>query len=491
MFEAAELGQSVSKEDFKRQEGPMREALLEVQQAVLEAKLPVILVIGGVDGGGKGEAVNTLMEWFDPRGVRVNALHEPTDEERARPWMWRFWRRLPPRGRIGLFLGSWYTDPIVDRVKRRIKKRELDVRVDEILAFERMLALDGAVILKFWLHLSKKAQKKRFEKLESDPLTKWRVTPADWENFEQYDRYYELDEKVLRKTSTGEAPWFVIESADPYYRDLAISRTIRDQLQEKLRLAAAAPPRVRPHVPLLAPGERSVLAALEHGAPVDDDSYDRELARLQGRLHQLARKASRAGRSAVVVFEGADAAGKGGAIRRLTAAMDARDYEVIPVAAPTESERQHHYLWRFWQHVPSARRVTIFDRSWYGRVLVEPAEGFCTEQEWDRAYAEINDFEEQLTRAGTIVIKFWLDITKEEQLARFKAREEIGFKRFKIGPEDYRNREKWELYEALVHRMVAQTSTELAPWTLIPANDKKHARLVTLRTVCARVESEL
>jgi polyphosphate kinase 2 (PPK2 family) len=244
-------------------------------------------------------------------------------------------------------------------------------------------------------------------------------------------------------------------------------------------------------VPLLAPGELSVLGALDQTKQLDDEEAKDQLASLQGRLHRLAQRIADERRSVVVVFEGADAAGKGGTIRRISAAMDARNYEVIPVAAPNEIERQYHYLWRFWKALPRLGRITIFDRSWYGRVLVEPAEGFCSEAEWQRAYEEINAFEEQLARAGTIVVKFWLAITEDEQLRRFREREQVSFKQFKIGPEDWRNREKWPLYEALVHRMVSQTSTDQAKWTLVEANDKKHARVKALRTLCERIEASL
>jgi len=193
----------------------------------------------------------------------------------------------------------------------------------------------------------------------------------------------------------------------------------------------------------------------------------------------------------VLLFEGNDAAGKGGSIRRITQALDARTYRIIPVAAPTEEERAQPYLWRFWRHLPRKGRVAIFDRSWYGRVLVERVEGFCTHADWMRAYGEINDFEEQLVRNRTVVIKFWLAISQEEQLKRFKEREKIGFKRFKITEEDWRNREKWPLYEQAVCDMIDRTSTEIAPWTLVEANNKWYARLKVLKTVCTRIEKAL
>jgi AMP-polyphosphate phosphotransferase len=195
--------------------------------------------------------------------------------------------------------------------------------------------------------------------------------------------------------------------------------------------------------------------------------------------------------SVIMVVEGNDAAGKGGCIRRVTGALDARMYQVIPIAAPSEEERAQPYLWRFWRHLPRKGRVTIFDRSWYGRVLVERVEGYCSEADWMRAYSEINDFEAQMVRHHLLVIKFWLTITKDEQLQRFEAREKTGFKRFKITEEDWRNREKWEEYEMAVCDMVDRTSTKLAPWTLVEANNKYFARIKVLKTLCEQIEAKL
>jgi polyphosphate kinase 2 (PPK2 family) len=191
------------------------------------------------------------------------------------------------------------------------------------------------------------------------------------------------------------------------------------------------------------------------------------------------------------MFEGWDAAGKGGAIRRVTAALDARDYKVIPIAAPTDEEKAHHYLWRFWRHLSKAGRVTIYDRSWYGRVLVERIEGFASTEEWMRAYSEINDFEEQLIDSGMVLGKFWVHITKEEQAARFEARAQIPWKAWKLTEEDWRNRDKWDAYESAVNDMIERTSTRKAPWTLIEGNNKHFARVKVLETVCEKLETAL
>jgi polyphosphate:AMP phosphotransferase len=492
MFESAELGHRVDKRDFEKEVPPLRSALLDAQMRALErADFPVILLSGGVDGGGKGEVVNLLLEWMDPRHIQVHAMGgDLTDEERARPPMWRFWRALPPKGKTGVFFGSWYTVPIVDRVYGRIGGAELTRTLAEISRFERMLVDEGALVVKLWMHLSRKVQKKRFERLESSKETAWRVTKQDWENHARYDRFRQVSERALRDTSTAEAPWTVVEAADSRYRDLTVARTVLDAITKRLErkrapLLRAAPP---PPPPIDA---RNVIEELDLTRTLSDARYGKKLPRLQARLNALSRDKRFREHGCLIVFEGNDAAGKGGAVRRVTRALDARRYDVVPIAAPTEEERAQPYLWRFWRHLPRRGHFAIFDRSWYGRVLVERVEGFASEPDWMRAYREIVDFEESLARFGIIVIKFWLAISKDEQLARFREREKTTFKRFKITKEDWRNRDKWGDYERAVCDMVDRTSTEPAPWHLVEANDKRWARVKILETICAAIENAL
>ena len=491
MFESAELGHSIPDREYDREEPKLREALLKAQYELLENKsFPVIILIGGVDGAGKGETVNILNEWMDPRFIHTHAFGEMSDEERERPRMWRYWRALPPKGRIGVLFGAWHTDPIVNRVVGKTDDARMELAMEEIVRFERMLVDEGALILKFWFHLSKKAQKKRLKALESDPKTRWRVTDTDWERFKLYDRFRKVSENVLRETSTGYAPWVVVEGTDPNYRYLTVGRTLLDALRK--RLTGNKPAMTRPAaLPEPALDGRNVLSSLDYGKTLSHKDYRRKLEKYQGELNLLSRHKKFRNKSLIIVMEGVDAAGKGGSIRRVTGALDARHYQVTPIAAPTEEERAQPYLWRFWRHLPRKGRVTIFDRSWYGRVLVERVEKFCSEQDWMRAYHEINDFEEQLVEAGAIVAKFWVTVTKEEQLRRFREREKTPFKSFKITPEDWRNRRKWNDYERAVCDMIERTSTEIAPWSLIPSNDKYCARIEILKTLCERVEAAL
>jgi polyphosphate:AMP phosphotransferase len=492
MFESAELGHEVDKETYEKEEPKLRAELLQVQLRIVEERrFPVIILSGGVDGGGKGATVNLLNEWMDPRHIQTHAMGEPTDEELQRPPLWRFWRALPPKGKLGIFFGSWYTAPIVDRVYGRIKGSAFEERLEEVVRFERMLADEGALLVKLWFHLSKKKQRKRFKQLEGDPAARWRVTKEDWENHEHYDRFRTVSERALRHTSTGHAPWWVVEAFDERYRSLTVGKILLEAMKKRLETApatgraAAALPTVK------ALDGKNVLAALDLTVSLDDKAYEKQLAKEQRRLNDLSREPRFQKMAVVAVFEGNDAAGKGGAIRRVTRALDARQYNVIPIAAPTEEERAQPYLWRFWRHVPRRGKLAIFDRSWYGRVLVERVEGFATPDAWGRAYGEIDDFEERLDEHGIVVVKFWLSIGKKVQLARFKEREATGFKQFKITDEDWRNRSKWGDYERAACEMIERTSTDIAPWHLVEANDKRWARVKVLRTLCDRIEEAL
>ena len=492
MFESAELGHKVDRRTYEKAVPKLRFDLLGAQLTVLErAEFPVVLLLAGDDGSGRGDVVNLLLEWMDPRHIRVPSVDIPAEEERSRPPMWRFWRALPPKGKSAVFFGAWYADAIASRAYGRARGAELTRRLAEIVRFERMLVDEGAIVVKLWLHLTKKAQKQRFEKLASSPATAWRITRDDWKRHARYSRFLEVSERALRDTSTAEAPWTVIEATDDRYRNLTVGRTLLDAMRGRLdagkrKVAVRAPPPPAPPI-----DARNVIKELDLSKALTAAQYEKRLPVLQGRLNALSRDKAFREAAAVIVFEGNDAAGKGGAIRRVTRGLDARRYDVVPIAAPSEEERAQPYLWRFWRPLPRKEHLTIFDRSWYGRVLVERVEGLAAEPDWMRAYREIVDFEEALARAGIVVVKFWLAISKEEQLARFRAREKTPFKRFKITREDWRNREKWASYERAVCDMVDRTSTDVAPWHLIEANDKRWARVKVLETLCEALEKAL
>lgn len=492
MFESAEIGHKVDKATYEKELPALREALLEAQAELIHQRgFQVVIIISGVDGGGRTESVHLLNQWLDPRHVETHGMGEPSDEELDRPPMWRFWRALPPKGRIGIFQGSWYSMPILHRVYGETRNVDLEEDMERNVRFEKMLSDEGALILKFWFHLSKPHQEARLKALAKDPRTRWRVTDRDWHHFSLYEKFKKTCAHALRLTSTAQAPWYIVEGSDPRYRELMLGKIVLEALKLRLSNPHGAPHSI-PSLPNLPQVDRlDILRSLKLDQTLEKADYEEKLEALQGRLNGLTRDTRFQKMSLVVVFEGNDAAGKGGGIRRVASALDARHYAIIPIAAPTDEEKAQPYLWRFWRHIPRRGRLAIFDRSWYGRVLVERVEGYCSQYDWLRAYNEINEFESQLANHQIVVVKFWLTISKDEQLKRFKEREKTGFKAFKITEEDWRNRERWEDYERAVCDMVDRTSTDIAPWTLIPANNKYHARIQILKTLCDRLEAGL
>lgn len=485
MFEAADAEHRCSKSEWRREEPVLREALLAAQVRLgQERPCAVLVIIGGVDGAGKSEVVHQLNEWMDPRYIQTHGFGEPSDEERERPPMWRYWRSLPPKGLIGIYYGSWYTAPIIARVMEAASAEHIDQQLAAIRRHEAMLAAEGVLILKFWMHLSRAQQRQRLQKLESDPDTRWRITREDWRRYKRYEAFREVSTRALRESHASHAPWIVVPGLCKRYRALAVGRALLSALQQH---APGSPAGERADPVPVAPAD-GVLESVDLRHRLGKLRYERQLQKWQGELAVLSRSKRFRKRSLIAVFEGWDAAGKGSAIRRVTAALDARHYHIVPVAAPSEEERAQPYLWRFWRQLPRRGQFAIFDRSWYGRVLVERVEGYCRPADWQRAYAEINDFEAQLVGGGAILAKFWLQISPEEQLRRFEERQQIAFKRFKITEEDWRNRARRADYEAAVSDMVVRCSTEYAPWTLIEAEDKRWARIRVLRTLVERLE---
>lgn len=487
MFEVAELGQKLDEAAYDAASQELRVSLLALQQRLRDANTSVVIVFAGVDAAGKSETANVIARWFDARYVAVTAYDAPSDEERERPELWRYWRDLPKSGRIGVVLSSWYSRPVLARVRRDTDRDAFHDALDQIAGFERTLADAGVLIVKFWMHLSKDAQKKRLKKLEKDPNESWRVTDQTWENWRDYDRFVDAAEEVVRRTGTGHAPWHLVEGGDRRFREIEVARRI----EEALRVHLDRPAPAKPTPTLAAPTRRTVLDAVDLAPKLDKAAYKEALDSESARLARLSREARRRGLSSVLVFEGWDAAGKGGAIKRLTDVLDARDYRVHPIAAPSEDERRYPYLWRFWTRLDRAGRVSIFDRSWYGRVLVERVEGFCSEADWRRAYTEIRQFEDQLVDSGRVVVKFWLHVSDAEQLRRFDERARSPVTAWKLTDEDWRNRAKRPAYEAAVDAMVEHTSTQHCPWTLVAADHKYDARVTVLKTFADRLEAAI
>ncbi len=487
LLDSAELGRSLDKKVYSAQVPALREALILAQQELMRSRAAsVIVLMSGVAAAGKSETVGRLLSWMDPRFIDTHGLTEPNDEERARPPMWRYWRRLPAKGHLSIFFGHWYSELIDQRSRDAIEDDSFEAELARIIRFERMLTDEGVVLVKLNLHISLDRQRKRLRKLAKDPDTRWRVTEEDEQSLHRYHEIRRAYGEVLAATSLGHAPWTVIEAGDERYRDITVAQTVLDNIRKPIAAREDVP--VDPIATPPGPAAPSILATLDLTHRLDQRRYEHELEHWQGRLALMLRHKSFRDRSMVLAFEGADAAGKGGTIRRVAAAMLPGRYRIVPIAKPTDEETARPFLWRFWRHLPAHGRVTIFDRSWYGRVLVERVEGLTPPHDWQRAYGEINDFENELSQAGCLVLKFWLAISEEEQLRRFKEREASPFKQFKITDEDWRNRARWRDYAAAVTDMVAKTGTELAPWILVESEDKRYGRIAVLRKICARLE---
>jgi polyphosphate:AMP phosphotransferase len=513
MLELIDLDLAVSKEDYEQQFPLLQLELGELQRKARAAGLPVIVVFGGWDASGKGTIINRISQALDPRGFKVYCIESPNNTERMHPWMWRFWNKLPAAGDWSIFDRSWYRRVLEERIDGSVGGAAAAQALDDAQSFERELAQNGAVIVKFWLHITKREQKRRFKKLLADKATAWRIGREGRRQHKHYDAWTPLVEEMIAKTDTAEAPWTIVEATQRRYARLSVFRTLVKVLGEALEKAEQAakgeggretkekaatvsplPSPLSPPAPGAAIPESSATTILDRvdlSLSLDRETYESELDKLEKRLTSAENELYQKRIPAVIGYEGWDAAGKGGNIRRLTQRLDPRGYEVVPIAAPTAEEKAHHYLWRFWRHIPKAGHITIFDRTWYGRVLVERVEGFCCEADWKRAYDEINEFERQLTDFGTVVVKFWLQISADEQLRRFKERQDTAYKQWKITDEDWRNRDKRPKYEPAVGEMLRRTSTPHAPWTILEANCKYYARIKALRTVAEALEKAI
>ncbi len=484
-----DLSREMNKQRYKLLMLRLQLQVGELQRALREKGIPVIIVFEGWGAAGKGTQINNLMLSLDPRGFKVYLIKSPNEEEYMRPFLWRFWLKLPAAGRIAIFDRSWYRRVTTDRVEGAVPRAELMETFAEIRTFERQLTDSGTVIIKFFLHISKKEQRKRFDALLDNPATAWKVTKNDWKQHKAYGKYAKAADEMFAHTSRPTSPWTAVEATDHRFASVKIARTLIAALSGAL----AARSRLRPgaRTPVLAGRVPSLLDTADLSLSMSREDYEAGLKKYQRRLNEIEHEIYRKRIPVLIVYEGWDAAGKGGNIRRLVQALDPRGYEVVPVAAPNEVEKAYHYLWRFWQKVPKAGHITIFDRSWYGRVMVERIEGFCSETEWKRAFHEINEFESECADFGMVVVKFWLQIDPDEQLRRFKQREEVSYKRWKITDEDWRNREKWGIYKAAVDEMIYRTSTKAAPWTIVEANCKLYARIKTIKTVIKAIERKM
>lgn len=477
----------LTKSAYRKTKDELQIRLGQLQREAKKQGVPVAVILEGWHGAGKGTLLNKVLLALDPRGFTLHQTQAPTEEERYRPFLWPFWCRTPGAGEIVIFDQAWYSRLLTEQMSGRIEKREWKEHVEAINVFERQLTVDGTLIVKIFLHITEDEQKERFDRLEADKLTAWRVTDADWEQHKEYDEYRAAVEELLNSTDSVVAPWTVIAARDRRHARVQTLHALVDALEERLAVAPEVdmPPRV------FAPLRVSRLDAVDLQQSLDKDSYREQLEHWQERLREVGLKLYMQRLPVVIAYEGWDAAGKGGNIRRVAAALDPRGYEVIPIAAPNDIERRHHYMWRFWTQMPKAGHLGIFDRSWYGRVMVERVEGFCSDAAWQRAFQEINEMEAHIASQAAVIFKFWLHIDADEQLTRFEARQSDPNKDWKITDEDWRNREKWDDYKAVVDEMLVRTHTSYAPWTVVPGTCKYFARTYVLQTLVERLEALL
>ncbi len=481
MLETVDLNAAMDKETYTALQTQLDARLGQLQRELKEAGVPVAVILEGWDAAGKGSTLNRLLKALDPRGFNVYYIAPPTKAESMFPPLRRFWIMTPEKGTINIFSDSWYR-LVLDEPETPADEAR---NYDRIRVFERQLADSGTVVVKFFLHISKKEQAKRFKKMSKDPAFAWKVTKDAKRRHKHYDEHCLAVEDMLRETSTPYAPWTVVPSTDERFRNVTVAETLVAACERAL----ARPVETPEPTPDTRPRRSSPLSRANLQLALGEDEYNDRLPKLQEELRRLQHLCYVQRKPVVMLFEGWDAAGKGGAIRRLTRELDPRGYNVIPIAAPDGAERNHHYLWRFWRALPKAGHFAIFDRTWYGRVLVERVEGFATPQAWTRAYREINEFESELAAYGTAVFKFWLHVSKEEQLERFESRQTDPNKNWKITEEDWRNREKWDAYYDAVSDMIEWTSTVHAPWTIVEGNDKLYARIKILQTVADGLRS--
>lgn len=492
LLDSLDLARSLSKVEYEHDFPPLRDALTQLQRRLYESGTPAIVVLEGWDASGKGDTIQRVVERLDPRGYAVYPTYASTEQERQYPFLRRFWLRLPARGQLVLFDRSWYRRVLAERVAGEVGPAACRVAYEAINAFERTLIEDGHILVKIWLEISRKEQRRRFKAIDREERDAWRLLAGDWDQHKRYREYSMAVAEMLERTHTTPAPWTLVEATDRRWRTVRVFSALVEAFGHRFAVDAkgisGASVAIRS-----TPGHatRSALDRVDLAKSLDRPTYETRLKRLQRRLRELQFAAFAEGQPVVVLYEGWDAAGKGGNIRRLTAMLDPRGYAVVPVAAPHGEDAAHHYLWRFWRRLPSAGLLTVFDRSWYGRVLVERVEGLCAEADWRRAYAEILEFERALVDFGTVLVKFWLHVSPAEQLRRFKEREANPYKRHKITPDDWRNRERWPDYQRAVAEMLARTSPDDIPWTVIAAEDKLWARIRALETLIAGVEKGL
>ena len=463
----------------------LKDKLLGQQQLIRAKKLPVIVLVEGWAAAGKGSLINELISGIDPRFYNVVSPKITPEAESRYPFLYQYAGAIPENGKIMFYDSGWMEDVVRKYLRRDITKKEYKARIQAVQEFERQLRDGGYLILKLFLHISEKEQGKRLAALRENYETEWRVTDDDIWQHREYKNFLETYDDFM--TQTGETiEWHVLDGSRKSIAARDALKLLVEMIDEGIENGRYVGKPFKEEFPLL---KMEKLSEVDLSPALEDKEYKKELKRLQKRLGELHNTVYRKKIPVILCYEGWDAAGKGGNIRRIARPLDPRGFDVMPIASPEPHEINRQYLWRFWTRLPRSGHICIFDRTWYGRVMVERLEGFCTEDDWKRAYNEINEFERQLTDWGAVVIKFWIHIDQDTQLARFNDRQNTPEKQWKITEEDWRNREKWDLYEQAIDEMLRKTSTSFAPWHVLESVDKRYARIKALRIVVEALEA--
>lgn len=518
-----------------------------LQREAYELDLPAIIVFEGWYDVFIGELINRQLLPLDSRGFDFYYTDMPTSEENEKPFIVRFSQKIPPKGKIAVFDRSWYMRGLIEHLlnesdifgcsclteltgkthlqdvltetakKNVIRTDQFKILINTINGFEKSLTDNGTFIIKIYFG-ARKEKRMKSRKMWNN------VLPYDIDT-RSTEKIYKKDINVLKEmleqTNKENAPW------DLYFvdndMDIATFRTMKiiiDRLkaaiftikskqaeaepatenlkadpdkgtEKKAEEETASKKENETEVPPVVMSFTDHLSTADLTKSYSKKEYKEKIKNYQEKMALAHHSLHLKRKSMILIFEGWDAAGKGGGIKRIVQSMNPRNYRVIPIGPPTDVDKKYHYLWRFLNGIPACGKTSIYDRSWYGRVMVERIEGFNTEEEWKRAYQEISDFEKTLTNSGIIVIKFWLHISKEKQYERFAARSINPLKQWKLTDEDWRNRGKWDQYYEAVNEMIDKTSNEKAPWVVVEANDKYYARIKILKTIVKRVEDEL
>lgn len=482
-------GEIPQKEEVTERLEKARTALYELQMKIKEHKLPVLVLFEGWGASGKGYTIGKIIRNIDPRFFKVATMSAPTEEELRRPFLYRYMKQIPEAGKFMFLDSGWMEETVKGCLDGELTGEKYARRIESIKRFERQLTDNGYLVLKFFMEIDRDEQTKRMERLLNNEDTSWRVSKSDRSQNEHYKKWRKAFDRYLTDTNMSTSPWYIINAHDKKWAELQVLEIMVEGIEIAMQNHAHSVPILQNVFPLAKiPKLQEVELA---GKEIEDAQYRAELKVLQKKLGELHNRLYRKKVPVIIAYEGWDAAGKGGNIKRITGALDPRGFEVHPIASPEPHEKARHYLWRFWTRLPKDGHIAVFDRTWYGRVMVERLEGFCSENDWKRAYNEMNEFEKELSDWGAVIIKFWVQIDKDTQLARFTDRQNNPEKQWKITDEDWRNREKWDAYEEAVNEMLQKTSTVFAPWHILESVDKKYARIKALKIVIEEIEKAL